>query len=105
MIVNRYFSIDRLRRPYNHKEMHKYPCYFNGIPNHVLYDNIKTVVIRHTPKEIRLNQKFEDFLGYYAVRPKAHNSYLPRTKEKVERMVDYIKRNFFNTGMKQHLKH
>lgn len=70
-------------------------AYFNGIPNQVLYDNMKTVVIRHTPAEIRFNQKFEDFLAYYGVTPKACKPYRPQTKGKVERTVDYMKRNFF----------
>lgn len=70
-------------------------AYFNGIPSQILYDNMKTVVIKHTPVEVRFNQTFEDFLAYYGVTPKACKPYRPQTKGKVERTVDYMKRNFF----------
>lgn len=45
--------------------------YFNGVPEQILYDNMKTVVTKHTPAEIRFNQKFEEFLAYYGIVPKA----------------------------------
>ena len=44
---------------------------FNGVPEQILYDNMKTVVIKHSPVEIRFNRKFEDFLAYYGIVPKA----------------------------------
>ena len=69
--------------------------YFNGIPNQILYDNMKTVVTKHSPTEIRFNRTFEDFLAYYGVIPKACKPYRPQTKGKVERTVDYLKKNFF----------
>lgn len=69
--------------------------YFNGIPAQILYDNMKSVVIKHSPVEIRFNRKFEDFLAYYGVVPKACKPYRAQTKGKVERLVQYLKGNFF----------
>ena len=40
-------------------------AYFNGLPEQILYDNMKTVVTKHSPVEIRFNRTFEDFLAYY----------------------------------------
>jgi transposase len=69
--------------------------YFNGIPEQILYDNMKTVVLKHSPIEIRFNRTFEDFLAYYGIVPKACRPKRPQTKGKVERVVHYLKNNFF----------
>ncbi|KIV55427.1 transposase, partial [Aneurinibacillus migulanus] len=70
-------------------------AYFNGVPEQILYDNMKTAVIRHTPVEIRFNRRFEDFLAYYGITPKACRPKRPQTKGKVENVVGYLKKNFF----------
>jgi len=70
-------------------------AYFNGIPEQILYDNMKTVVLKHSPIEIRFNRTFEDFLAYYGIVPKACRPKRPQTKGKVERVVKYLKDNFF----------
>ncbi|WP_017726155.1 IS21 family transposase [Halalkalibacterium ligniniphilum] len=69
-------------------------AYFNGVPEQILYDNMKTAVIKHSPIEIRFNQKFEDFLAYYGIVPKACKPHRPQTKGKVENVVGYLKKNF-----------
>lgn len=70
-------------------------AYFNGLPEQILYDNMKTVVTKHSPVEIRFNRTFEDFLAYYGIVPKACKPHRPQTKGKVERTVLYLKNNFF----------
>ncbi|WP_374978563.1 IS21 family transposase [Mesobacillus zeae] len=70
-------------------------AYFNGVPEQILYDNMKTVVLKHSPVEIRFNRQFEDFLAYYGIVPKAFRPKRPQTKGKVERTVLYLKQNFF----------
>ena len=45
--------------------------YFNGLPEQIFYDNMKTVVTKHSPVEIRFNRTFEDLLAYYGIVPKA----------------------------------
>lgn len=70
--------------------------FFNGLPEQILYDNMKTVVTRYSPVEIYFNRTF-DFLAYYGIVPKA---YKPQTEGKVERTV-YLKNNFFKENMNQ----
>jgi hypothetical protein len=54
------------------------------------YDNMKQV--RLSPTEF--NPLFLDFAHHYGFVPKTHRVRRPRTKGKVERMVDYLKDNF-----------
>jgi transposase len=64
--------------------------YFGGWPESILYDNMKQVRINRGTWNI----KFTDFTDHYGIVPKTHRAYRPRTKGKVERMVDYVKDNF-----------
>ncbi len=66
--------------------------HFQGIPQTILYDNMSQV--RTGPG--RLNAQFGDFASHYGFEVKTHRPYRPRTKGKVERMVDYVKNNFLN---------
>ncbi|CDQ20724.1 Transposase [Halobacillus karajensis] len=79
-------------------------AYFNGVPEQILYDNMKTAVIKHSPVEIRFNRKFEEFLAYYGIAPKACKPYRPQTKGKVENVVGYIKKNFLQRKHKPTLR-
>jgi transposase len=65
-------------------------AYLGGWPRAILYDNMKQV--RLGPG--RWNEAFLDFARHYGFTPKTHRPYRPRTKGKVERMVDYVKDNF-----------
>lgn len=70
--------------------------YFGGIPREVLVDNQKSAVIRHRIGEkVRFNERFIDLAGHYGFTPHACRPYRARTKGKDERMVGYIKHNFF----------
>lgn len=66
--------------------------FFAGWPLEILYDNMKQ--IRLGPTE--LNPLFLDFANHYGIAAKTHRIRRPRTKGKVERMVDYVKDNFLN---------
>nr|WP_231860398.1 IS21 family transposase [Bacillus sp. OxB-1] len=77
--------------------------YFNGIPQQLLYDNMRTVVTKHSVSQIRFNKKFEDFLSYYGVVPKACKPYRAQTKGKVERAVAYLKSNFLKRRLPETL--
>jgi transposase len=61
-----------------------------GCPKTILYDNMKQV--RLTPTT--LNPLFVDFVLHWDFVPTTHRVRRPRTKGKVERMVDYLKENF-----------
>jgi transposase len=66
--------------------------YFGGWPETLLYDNMKQIKLG--PHQ--WNPLFVDFVNHYGVAPKTHRVRRPRTKGKVERMVDYVKYNFLN---------
>ncbi len=65
---------------------------FGGVPATVLYDNMAQV------RQIggQLNPLLADFAAHFGFSIKTHRPYRPRTKGKVERMVDYLKDNFLN---------
>jgi len=71
--------------------------YFGGYTKDILYDNLKSVVIKRKlkTKDSEFNKKFMDFAGYYGFKPILSRPYHPETKGKVEKMVDYVKRNFY----------
>jgi hypothetical protein len=65
-------------------------AFFGGWPQSILYDNMKQV--RLSP--FQWNEQFLDFAQHYGFVPRTHRVRRPRTKGKVERMVDYVKDNF-----------
>jgi transposase len=70
--------------------------YFGGVTEEVLVDNQKTAVISHTNgQEVQFNPRFLDLAGCYGFQPRACQPYRARTKGKDERMVGYVKQNFF----------
>ncbi|WP_341472267.1 IS21 family transposase [Candidatus Chlorohelix allophototropha] len=72
-------------------ECHKHAFeYFEGSPATILYDNMKQIKL--APGQF--NPLYLDFAQYYGLVPKTHRVRRPRTKGKIERMVDYVKDNF-----------
>lgn len=70
--------------------------YFGGVTHEVLLDNQKAAVYCHRRGEAATFQvRFEDFAGHMGFKAKACQPYRARTKGKDERMVGYIKGNFF----------
>lgn len=71
-------------------------AYFGGVPEEVLVDNQKATVLEHKSRsKPRFNERFLDMAGYYGFTPRACQPYRARTKGKDERMVGYVKDNFF----------
>ena len=70
--------------------------YFGGVTSEVLVDNQKSAVLvasnRGNPV---FHPRFLDLAMHYAFRARACRPYRARTKGKDERMVGYIKQNFF----------
>lgn len=66
--------------------------YFGGWTRSLLFDNMKQVRLGAD----RWNPLFIDFANHYGIVPKTCRPRWPRTKGKVERMVDYAKDNFLN---------
>ena len=69
--------------------------YFGGVPREVLVDNQKSTVLEHPSRGPRFNERFVDLAAHYGFTPRACRPYRARTKGKDERMVGYIKGNFF----------
>ena len=72
--------------------------YFGGIPQVVLYDNLKSVVIQRDKYGINNHgfiAKFMDFTKGLFI-PKLCKPHRPKTKGKVERFNSYLKGNFYN---------
>jgi Mu transposase-like protein/integrase-like protein len=70
--------------------------YFEGTPAEVLVDNQKSAVLQPSNRGQPLFQpRFVDLAQQYGFTPKACRPHRARTKGKDERMVAYIKHNFF----------
>ena len=69
-------------------------AWFGGVPDEILYDNPKTIVLDRTGDNARMNPKFEDFSRYYGYTARLCRPYRARTKGKVESGIKYIKRSF-----------
>jgi transposase len=70
--------------------------YFGGVTEEVLVDNQKSAVLKHPSNgKPFFNERFVDLAGQYGFTPRACKPYRARTKGKDERMVGYIKGNFF----------
>lgn len=69
--------------------------YFGGIPETILTDNMKTVVNRREAGNVIWNTQFADFAAEMGFVPKVCKVRKPQTKGKVERLVQYVKYNFF----------
>jgi len=68
--------------------------WIGGVPEEILYDNPKTIVLDRGGAEARMNPKFEDFSRYYGYTARLCRPYRAQTKGKVEAGVKYIKRSF-----------
>ena len=70
--------------------------YFAGVTKEVLVDNQKSTVLKPSSNgHPTFNERFVDLAGIYGFTPQACKPYRARTKGKDERMVGYIKHNFF----------
>jgi transposase len=70
--------------------------YFGGVTAEVLVDNQKSAVLQASNSgSPRFNERFVDLANHYGFTPRACRPYRARTKGKDERMVRYVKENFF----------
>jgi len=66
-----------------------------GMPEEILYDNQKQVVLSRTADGPRFHPEFLAFCGQFGVRPRLCRPYRAKTKGKVERSIGYLKDRFF----------
>lgn len=70
--------------------------YFGGVTTEVLVDNQKSAVLQASNSgSPKFNERFVDLAKHYGFTPRACRPYRARTKGKDERMVGYVKQNFF----------
>ncbi|WP_019224716.1 IS21 family transposase [Dehalobacter sp. E1] len=70
--------------------------FFGGVPETILYDNMKTVVKHsHQTGTNKWNDKFLRFAKHQEFNPLRCRPYHPRTKGKVENGVKYLRKNFW----------
>jgi len=70
--------------------------HFGGVTGEVLVDNQKAAVIAHKIRDrVVFNDRFVDMAGHYGFIARACRPNRARTKGKDERMVGYVKHNFF----------
>ena len=73
-------------------------AYFNGVPETILYDNMKDVVIKrdaYGAGEHKFNATQLDFAKFHGFEIKLCRPYRAKTKGKVERFNSYLKGNFY----------
>ena len=68
---------------------------FGGVPEEVLLDNARALVLHHDPasREVVLHPRLHGFAKHWGFRVRACAPYRARTKGKDERGVGYVKRN------------
>jgi transposase len=66
-----------------------------GVTKTVLVDNQKPLVVGRRGKQAIFHPRFLDLAGRYGFQPRACRPYRAQTKGKDERMVRYVKENFF----------
>jgi transposase len=90
-------------------EMHRRAFeYFEGVPQRILYDNLKTVVLHHVGSTVQFNQAFLVFAGNYLFEPTAAPPRYPQAKGRVEGSIRYIRHSFFygrSFGSLEELRH
>ena len=67
--------------------------HFGGVPPAIVSDNTKCLVTVHNGQDLKLNERYKAFCGYWRIKPIVCTPYKPRSKGKCERMVRYFKEN------------
>lgn len=69
--------------------------YFGGLPQSMLTDRMKSVLLEMDGRTPMWNPTFADFMASNGVAPRVCRAYTPQTKGKVERSVGVIKQSFW----------
>ena len=69
--------------------------FFEGVPQIILYDNLKSAVLARRGSEIRFNPELLEFSGFYNYEPRACAPFKGNQKGRVERAIRYCRDNFF----------
>ena len=74
---------------------HVYAFEALAVPRHILYDNLKSVVLERHGDHVRFHEHLLDFAGHYHFAPKPCAPYRGNEKGKVERTIQYLRHAFF----------
>ena len=77
--------------------------YFGGIPEEILYDNMKTAFVCDAEGRFFPNKRLLGFAHHYGFVPRRCQIRRPQTKGKVERMIGYLSLNFWPRVKEQEL--
>ncbi len=70
--------------------------YFGGMPRHLLYDNLKSVVLDRDPDgTMHWNPRYLDFADLLGLTPRVCQPYRAQTTGKVESGIKYVRYNFW----------
>jgi len=69
--------------------------FFGGMPEEILYDNQKLVVLSRAGGQVHFHPEFLEFAGQFSFKPRLCRPYRARTKGKVERSIGYVRDRFF----------
>jgi transposase len=78
---------------------------FGGLPEEILYDNQKTIVLRREAGRPIYQPRFLVFATHYGFRPHALPPRMPKWKGKVERPFQYVEGNCLNAREFRDLAH
>ena len=72
-------------------------AYFSGFTQHILYDNLKSVVLRRAllAANSQFNPLYLDFAGHYGLVPRLATPYRAQTKGKVERTARVVRESIY----------
>jgi transposase len=68
---------------------------FGGLPQAVLTDRMKTVLLDMETGQPHWHPRFQELVGALGISPRVCKSYTPQTKGKVERSVGVVKHDFW----------
>jgi len=68
---------------------------FSGLPRVILYDNLKSAVLERSGDAIRFNPQLLAFAAHYRFEPRPCAVYRGNEKGRVERVIRYVRDNFF----------
>jgi transposase len=77
---------------------------FGGVPKVILYDNLKSAVLERLGDAIRFNPQLLDFAAHYRFEPRPVAVCRGNEKGRVERIIRYIRDNFFAAREYQSLR-
>lgn len=69
--------------------------HFGGVPEEILYDRMKNVLIRQMAGKLEWNRDFYSFCLHYRFKPLVAPPYAAWVKGKVERPMNYVRENFW----------